>query len=282
MTKSGHAPHTHPTSDFTWLAPPGTREDEFPNVRGRLAGLVSKPLSDPIYSAKHRSIYLAEDEILGRVAIKEVRHENAMRRFWFRTVRSRHALREFRVGSGFAARGGRAPEFFGAALDCDLLALRRVIVFIRWLDGVETLTDYLRRHSEEPPDEMFDRIGESLVAAARLGLIHGRHSSDNILVESSGEEPVFYTIDFAYSRLNSGFDEAGFVRDVARIAHWLWHEKVCSDAALERFFERVAQSAWPEQRTTRSRSKQMLVELERWKRLLAKGPAGQERRERTT
>jgi RIO-like serine/threonine protein kinase len=258
------------------------REDEFPAIRGRLVGLLSKSLSDPIYSANRRSIYLAEDPILGRVAIKEMRYESAMRRLWFRTVRSRHALREFRVGSGFAARGGRTPAFLGAALDRDLLALRRVIVFIRWLDGVETLTDYLGRQREEPPDEMFDRIGASLVAAARLGLIHGRHSSDNILVDSGGEEPVFYAIDFAYSRLNSGFDEAGFVRDVARIAHWLWHEKVCSDAALERFFERVAQSAWPDQPTSRSRSKQMLVELERWKQLLAKGPVAQARRERTT
>lgn len=257
-------------------------ENDFAPLRERLAGLLTRPLTDPIYSAKRRSIYLAEDPVLGRVAIKEMRNEGALRKIWFRHVRFRHALREFRVGSAFEARGGRTPGFFGAALELNPLAMRRVVLFIRWLDGVETLTDYLRRHSAELSDELFDRIAESLVAAAHLGLVHGRHSSENVLVDSAGEGPAFYTIDFAYSRLTSEFDDAGFVRDVARIAQWLCYETVVSNAALERFFERVAGRAWSDPRIAEARSKQMLAELRRWKRRLGKKTAAQVRRERTT
>jgi tRNA A-37 threonylcarbamoyl transferase component Bud32 len=282
MTKSGPALRADLAADLSWLAPAGMAEDEFAPTRARLAGLLSRPLANPFYSAKRRSIYLVEDEVLGRVAIKEMRHDGPLRQFWFRHVRCRQALREFRVGSAFEARGGRTPTFLGAALDRNPLALRRVILFIHWLDGVETLTEYLRGQSGEPSQDRFDRIGASLVAAARLGLVHGRHSSENILVDSRGEEPVFYAIDFAYSRLESEMDELGFVRDVARIAQWLWHESVLSESALELFFERVARSAWSDPQLVQTHSKQMIVEFQRWRRVLAKGKAIQVRRERTT
>ena len=134
-------------------------------------------------------------------------------------------------------------EFFAAALDRGPFSLRRVLLFVRWLEGVETLTGYLRRLGDPPAPQVLDEVADALIDAARLGLVHGRHSSENILVGTGAEGPIFYTIDFAYSRLTDRFDAAGFSRDTARIAHWLWHEQVYSDATLTRFFLHVASLA---------------------------------------
>jgi len=203
------------------------------------------------------------------VAIKEMRHEGAMRRLWFRYPRHRDATREFRVGSAFEALGGLTPNFLGAALDRSVLGLERVLLFIRWLDGVETLTEYLARLDSRAA-EVFERLADALIASARLGLVHGRHSSENILVDSSGDLPVFYTIDFAFSRLGDGFDANGFVRDVARIAHWLCHEQVLDPPQVQALFECVARRAWDSAPEQSARVSRLGKELRRWQAVLKK------------
>ncbi len=262
-----------PGSRFVWLAPPAMSEAEFGRVRAQLERLLSVPQANEVYRAKRRSIFVAQDVSLGRVAIKEMRHKGAVRRLWFRYARHRHATREFRVGSAFEALGGLTPSFFGAALDTRVFGLERVLLFIRWLDGVETLTEYLAR-PDMPLADVFERLADALIASARLGLVHGRHSSDNILVDSSGDLPVFYTIDFAFSRLGDGFDANGFVRDVTRIAHWLWHEQVLDPPQMEALFECVARRAWDSVSEQSTRVSQMGKELHRWQVVFKKGLKG--------
>ncbi|MFP8878290.1 MAG: lipopolysaccharide kinase InaA family protein [Myxococcota bacterium] len=245
-------------------------EDGFRRVRARLERLISVPQPNEVYRAKRRSIFVVEDATLGRLAIKEMRHEGAMRRLWFRYPRYRHATREFRVGSAFEALGGQTPNFLGAALERNGFGLERVLLFIRWLDGVETLTDYLARLDPLPSDA-FERLADALIAAARLGLVHGRHSSENILVDTSGDQPVFYAIDFAFSRLGRGFDANGFVRDIGRIAHWLWHEQVLDATQMRALFESVARRGWQTVSERTLRISQMNEELRRWQVVLEKG-----------
>jgi len=256
--------------DLVWLKPSEMSADEFDRVRSRLSRLNRDSQIREVYRANRRSIFVVDDATLGCVAIKEMRHEGMWRRFWFRYARFGHATREFRVGAAFEALGGRTPGILGAALDRTAFGLRRVLLFIRWLDGVETLTEYLARR-DPPRSDDFERLADALIEAARLGLVHGRHSSDNILVDSSGATPVFYTIDFAFSRLRPGFDGDGFVRDLARIAHWLWHEQVLDPRTIDELFECVAARAWDVPNERAQRVSQMQRELRRWQIVLDKG-----------
>lgn len=252
------------------MAPATWDPDRFEPVRERLAKLVSSPQSNEIYAANRRSIFLVEDEVLGRVALKEMRHSGAMRQLWFRTVRSRDALREFRAGSGFEARGGKTPSFLGCAVEQTPFALKRVLLFIRWLDGAETLTEYLERNGGSAEPAVLAHLAQMLVESARLGLVHGRHSSENILVVAGDSLPEFYAIDFAYSKLRRRFDPRGFERDVARIAHWLWHEEICKAEDLERFFAAVTERAWPAEGPRGAHSGRIHAEFERWQRVFPK------------
>lgn len=258
-----------PSSRFIWLAPAAMSVREFRLVRARLDQLVSIPQTNEVYRAKRRSIFVVDDATLGRVAIKEMRHDGAARRLWFRYPRYRDATREFRIGSAFEALGGQTPSFLGAAIERNVFGLERVLVFIRWLEGVETLTEYLSR-LDPPLTDAFERLADALVAAARLGLVHGRHSSENILVDAHGDRPSFYSIDFAFSRLGRGLDANGFVRDLGRIAHWLRHEQVLDPTQTETLFECVARRAFGTASERTERVSQMNQELRRWKRILRK------------
>jgi tRNA A-37 threonylcarbamoyl transferase component Bud32 len=265
-------------ANASWLKPAAMSEADFARVRERLARCVSHPHATEVYAANRRSIYVIDDDELGRVAVKETRHDGFWRRMWFRGPRAAKALCEYRVSCEFEARGGRTPHVWGAALDRTPFALRRVLVFIAWLDDVQTLTEYFRALGDPPDRQTFERVGDALVAAARVGLVHGRHGSDNVLVDRRDAVPQFYTIDFAYSHLTTELDPPGFRRDVARIAHWLWHEKIWADSTVERFLATVAGRAWPDEVEVQARA--MTAELERWQRLKPRRSA-QERGDRT-
>jgi hypothetical protein len=247
-----------------WLRPTAMEAVEFEGVRERLEGLASGTLPEEVYAAQRRSIYVVDDEQLGRVAIKEMRYEGALRRLFLRYAGGGRGLREWRVGCEFEARGGRTPRLLGAAMQRSASSLSRVLVFLTWIDSAETLTEYLRRHGDPPPPGLLAPVADALIEAAGLGLVHGRHGSDNVLVEP-GEEPAFYTIDFAYSHMARRLAVAAFRRDVARIAHWLWHERIYCDATIAALFRAVATRAWPREAERQARA--MQEELARWKRL---------------
>lgn len=224
-----------------WVAP-ATDTERWEKVRERLAEIVSVPHTHVVYTAHRRGIFRVDDPVLGPLAVKELRHDGLARQLVFRTLRAADAVHEFSVGTAFEARGGRTPHFLGAALDRGVLTLRRVLLFIEWIEDAETLTAFLARLDDPPPAAVLDAVAEEVLAAARLGLVHGRHSSDNLLVDSRGAQPQIYTIDFAYSQLGEGFDESAYVRDVARMAHWLWHEEACTAEALSQLLARCARA----------------------------------------
>jgi hypothetical protein len=231
---------------LTWLAPPGTEPEAFAAARARLARILAAPEAREIYTAKRRSLYRVEDAELGALAIKEMRNRRPLRSLRFGWLQEHRALGEFRVGAAFAARGGRTPAFVAAALERSALGLRRVLIFLRWLEGARTLTEHLRGLGRDPSPELLDAVAASLVDAARLGLVHGRHSSENLLVTPRPGGVDLWVIDFAYSRLADDLDAEGLVEDAARVAHRLLHERVCSREAMAALFERLARRAWPD------------------------------------
>jgi hypothetical protein len=115
-----------------------------------------------------------------------------------------------------------------------------VLLFTRWLEDAVTLTFWLAQ-SEGPPDpRLLATLAAQIAASARLGLVHHRHSSNNLLVVMQNGEPLLYTIDFPHATLGAGLDVAGLSVDVARIARWILHEELWSRASVQAFFEAVA------------------------------------------
>lgn len=235
-----------PPSRLRWLVPATTTSPEFAPVRERLERVLASRPDRIVYTAKRRRIYRVEDPVLGVLAIKEIRNPTLSRRLWFGYVRQHRAVREFRVGSSFEARGGRTPHFFGAALVRDLSGLRCAYLFSEWLDEAETLTAHLARRREPPSPTLLERVAARLVNAARKGLVHGRHSSENLLVRFVKGDLEVQTIDFAYASLADGFQDQEFIEDAARVARRLLLENACSEETVLRLFDHVARLAWPD------------------------------------
>jgi hypothetical protein len=92
--------------------------------------------------------------------------------------------------------------------------------------------------------------------------VHGRHSSNNLLVVEREGEPVLHTIDFPHARLAAGLDRAGLARDTARIARWILHERLWPREAATALFAAVAAEACPEPGHAPAFAAQMERELE--------------------
>ncbi|MHC4860429.1 MAG: lipopolysaccharide kinase InaA family protein [Planctomycetota bacterium] len=229
-----------------WTPPAATSAEAFAAVRPRLEALVTAPEASEMYAAKRRSLYRARDEVLGPVAIKEIRSGSLARRLWFRRFREHPALREFRVGSAFEARGGLTAGFLGAAVERGRLSLDRVLIFLRWIEGGVTLSEHLRRVGPEPDAELLRRLARALADAAHLGLSHGRHGTENVLVASGPAGEEFMVIDFAYSELHEGFDGQSYVRDVGRLALYAALWELLSRPRLEMLLDEAARAAWPD------------------------------------
>jgi hypothetical protein len=204
---------------LVWHAPSAGPGAAFDEVRRRLERLLTRPAGCCVYEAKRRAIWRMEDDALGPVGVKEVRSEGLLRSVWFRFGAEHPALREFRVGAAFQARGGETPPLLGAAVDGGPLSVDRVVIFVRWFDGATELTEHLRASGGRPDRTLLVRVAERLVADARLGLVHGRHGTSNLLLlPAAGGDRAIEAIDFAYSRLGDRFDPDGYARDAARVA----------------------------------------------------------------
>ena len=223
-----------------WLEPPGPLQATFADVRARLEAVAARGPSEQVYTAHRRSVHRAEVPLLGPIAIKELRNPSLARQLWFGWLAEHPGMREYRVGVAFEARGGRTLSNLGAALERSPFGLARVLLFTRWLDGALTLTRWLAAQPGPPEPRLHASLAAQVAAAARLGLVHRRHSSNNLLVVVQHGEPVLYTIDFPHARLGPGLDIAGLACDVARIARWILHEKIWSRASVQAFFEAVA------------------------------------------
>jgi hypothetical protein len=244
-----------PPERLVWLRPEGAPAHGFEAARARLSAWLARGGLPALYAAKRRALYRADDPALGPLALKEVWSGGRLRALAFRRFAPHPALREFRVGAAFAARGGATPPFLAAALERDALRLRRVFLWLRWMEDATTLGAFLLSQDAEPSGALLDAVAASLVAAARLGLVHGRHSGDNLLVTRREGRLEIQVIDFAYAELAAGFDAAGFARDAARVAVTLQILGQLSEAGASRLLDAVA-AAWPDaERATRARAR---------------------------
>ena len=246
VARPSHAGILEPAepSRLTWLRPRTMSEAQFSGVRSRLGDLVQRRQSDQVYAHKSRSIYRVEDPELGVVAIKELRYENIKRQIEAAYHKRHRELCEFRVGSGFEARGGKTPSILGAALESGSHGLSRILILRRWIEGAVELQDALKQWSDPPNRRLLRHLGRELVQAAKVGLVHGRHSPRNLLVSAETDPPDIYVIDFAYSQLLGSFDPRGFARDVARIAARLTKAEAISDQSREVLFDEISAQAW--------------------------------------
>ncbi len=241
----------------SWIAPPDTKPLVFEPMRRRLERLAARG-PEACYEAKRRALHRCEDAELGAVAIKEVRSEGLHRALWFRRFAEHPGLREFHVGATFAARGGATPAFFGAAIERDPLRVHRVLIFLRWLDGAEDLERHLERTGADPDPELLARVAAALVRAARLGLVHGRHSPGNLLLQPRGGGVEVLILDFAYSSLGEGLDERGLAEDVARLGHRLIARGLCSRDAVGTLLDLTARAASDDAEPLRARFEERL------------------------
>jgi hypothetical protein len=207
-------------------------------------------------------VYRAELPELGGVAIKELRNPSLARRAWFGWLAEHPGLHEYRIGVEFEARGGRTLRCLGGATEHGPFGLERVLLFTRWLEGADTLTRWLAGRARKADARLIGSLAAQVAAAARLGLVHHRHSSNNLLVVMQGDEPLLYTIDFAYATLGDGLDAAGLARDAARIARWLLREAIWPREAALVFFDAVAAQVHAERAGREQLALRMRADLE--------------------
>ena len=223
-----------------WLETPPSLRQEPDDLRARLEAIVTRGATTQVYVAHRRSVYRAEDPVLGPIAIKEVRNPSPARQLWYACFAEHSGVREYRLGLAFAARGGRTLTSLGAALERSPVGLARVLLFTSWLQDAVTLTRWLAERAAPPDPRLLATLASQIAAAARLGLVHHRHSSNNLLVVTQQGEPLLYTIDFPHATLGAGLDTAGLAVDAARIARWILLEKLWTRANVQEFFQAVA------------------------------------------
>jgi serine/threonine-protein kinase RIO1 len=185
-----------------------------------------------VYRIKHRSVFKTSLPPLGQVAVKEVRHRRLKQRYQYRQSGRSKAEREFTLAQQVYHKGLPTPIPCALGRDHDWLGLRRVIQIYEWLPAAETLTQCVRR-GESP----WEPVSALLWSCAQAGLVHGGHSSENLL----RCEGKWYVIDLAEARLESAYEREGFARDVARICRKLIREQALAETEITPFVDAVVQ-----------------------------------------
>jgi|SRR5262245_55039071 len=263
---------------LAWLRPEGVAERDFAAARARLAPWLARGGARPVYRAKRRALYRVDDPELAPLALKEVWSGGALRAVRFRRFGEHPALRELRAGAAFAARGGATPGPLAAAVERDALRLRRVFLCMPWVEGARSLGEHLRALGREPDPGLLAAIAAALLAEARRGLVHGRHSGDNLLVRERAGRLEVQVIDFAHAALAPGFEPEGFARDAGRIAAGLVLLEHLSAPGAARLLDAVA-AAWPDAQSA-ARARKRLDAA--YRRSYAAGPPGGARRGRSS
>ena len=229
--------HPPQISQLKWLRPRNMTVDEFTRLRPDLERALGDRRAMEVYKVNTRSIYQLDDKALGPIAIKELRFETPYKRWRAGNLRRHRVLCEFNAGSCFAGRGGATPRFLGAALEYRSPGLNRVFFVLEWLGDAVTLTQAMRDWPAEVRERNLVSLAHALVESAEHGLVHGRHSSENILV---GDPLRYHIIDFSHSQVFDRFHPKGFMRDVGRIGARLISEDACTQDTVVRFFDEVA------------------------------------------
>lgn len=230
-------------SSLKWIPPEAVPKQDFDGTRDQLLESLTNGKAQQVYTIGRRSVYCAATLGLGKIAIKESFYPHLGSRLKYRYLKEPKALHEFRIATQFHARGGQTPEMLAAALDQGAFGVRRSLLFMLWRNNAVTLTDYVRNQGGDPGLVFWQNLAKSLVDSASLGLAHGGHSSENILVTVIDDELVFDVIDFSESQLYTQFRAEAFCRDTARIARRLLAEEACSRSTIDQFIHAVATSA---------------------------------------
>lgn len=220
-----------------WLRPRNTSAADFAPIRQELERALAERQTNEVYSVNTRSIYQLDDPTLGPIAIKELRFETLPKRWRAAYLRRHRVLCEFNAHACFAARGGTTPRLYGGALEFRRGGIDRVFIVLEWLHGAVTLSEAMRGWSEQEYEHKLARLAQALADAAARGLVHGRHSSENILV---GDPLKFYVIDFSHAQLFEHLQAEAFMRDVGRIGARLIIESACTREVTTQLFEAVA------------------------------------------
>ncbi len=228
-----HAPQL---SQLQWLRPRNMEARAFAELRPHLADILTNPNATEVYSVNTRSIYSVNHATLGSIAVKELRFETTLKRYQAATLRRHRVLCEFYAAACFAKRGGSTPKLYCAATEGRRTSVRRVFIIMEWLRNASTLSESIQSWSQDVLQENINELANTLVHAAHCGLVHGRHSSENILVRAPLK---FDVIDFSHAQLFATFHAPGFVHDVARIAARLMIEKACSKETVMTLFRAV-------------------------------------------
>lgn len=232
--------HPPRLSQLRWLKPYNMEAAEFAELKPRLINAVERADKREVYSVNTRSIYTVDDQRLGSTGIKELRFETPWKRFQAATLRKHRVLCEFNAAACFATRGGHTPKLYGAAIEGGTANLQRLFIFMDWLDNCSTLSESITRWTDDEMEGNIANLAQSLVYSASCGLVHGRHSSENILMSEDGR---FNVIDFSHAQLFRTFNTRGFVHDVGRIGARLKLENACDNATVITLFRAVVSAA---------------------------------------
>jgi tRNA A-37 threonylcarbamoyl transferase component Bud32 len=221
-----------------WLVPANLAAD--PILREHLEVVAKQAAGEEIYTVNTRSIYHTRHPVVGELAIKELRFESWPRRLRATFTHRHRILCEFRAAMIFEERGGLLPKPYGAAIEFERSLISRVLIFMDWIPNARTLTELVRNWSAAQFAEHVPALAEFLVSCADRGLVHGRHSSENILFS---DDRGYQLIDFSHAQIYSDFNARGFIHDAARIGSRLLGEDVASRAAVNILFEEIARAA---------------------------------------
>ena len=242
-----------------WIAVPGTAEGEWQRTRQLLSDVLRQGDVKKIYHVRRNAVYRADVPELGPIAIKVATNKRLDRRIKERFIKPPRTVGEFYTTATFWKRGGRVPRPLALATEYSLFGIRRVFVFLEWIENTVTLAEYIRDQGHPANRKLWQCVAEAMVDCANKGLVHGGQNPDNILIAEQDGERIATVIDIAQSRLHDRMNERGFVNDVVRLGCRLESGHVCSKKEVDKLFKVVAKAAWADKEERRHWKDKMLA-----------------------
>ena len=242
-----------------WTAVPGTTDSDWQRTRQLLSNVLRQGDVKKIYHVRRNAVYRADVPELGPIAIKVATNKRLDRRIKERFIEAPRTVDEFYTTAEFWKRGGRVPRPLALAIEYSLLGIRRIFVFLEWIENTVTLAEYIVDQSHLPDQKLWQCVAEAMVDCANKGLVHGGQNPDNILIAEQDGEPVATVIDIAQSTLHDGMNAQGFVNDVVRLGCRLELGQICSNQSVDELFRVVAEAAWADKEERRYWRDKMLA-----------------------
>lgn len=242
-----------------WIAVPGTAERDWQRTRQLLSNILRQGDVKKIYHVRRNAVYRADDPELGPIAIKVATNKRLDRRIKERFIEPPRTVGEFYTTATFWKRGGRVPRPLALAIEYSLFGIRRIFVFLEWIENTVTLAEYIRDQGHPANQKLWQCVAEAMVDCANKGLVHGGQNPDNILIAEQDGELIATVIDIAQSTLHDRMNDQGFFNDVARLGRRLESGHVCSKKEVDELFKVVAKAAWADKEERRHWIDKMLA-----------------------